>query len=888
MKKIFRLFAAFAATTMAFSCMEEANPETGVQNGGSKFEGPMVTLTFSVDDLTKTSYDKENGHQWSEGDQIKIIYGTEDDAFTVADVIDGTVTATVGDVDTYYAVYPATAEHMFSIPADATEARFSVRIPRNQDGAFETANLMSAETTKAEHSFDFKNLTHIIKFDLAAGHGFEAIEFCANSEEIITGRYFVDITDDGVEMEYNNVGNTNSKYITVSKLADKSGEFYVGLLPDVDMSTGIVLRGKKTDEDWKYYAISKTALATTRSTITKIGAVNSYLRENVWYITEDGQGDGSQTNPAGISKLIELMNKIKLSDGSSTKSMHQWRLNNAVINIAAGTYNIPEANDNKTFEPNGLTQYTDVTLKGEEGTVFTTIATSNVRIFRFNNVGNIGKLTFDGITFQGTDETGVSSVGVGTYFSGTSAGTVAYNNCTFTKFNNTNTGSKGAVILCAGDGKREVNFSGCTFEENDSVSEGIVTNTASNTTINFAGCTFKNNTAKCGAALYISNGAVAFEDCDFVSNTATNGAVVYTNGGTVTLADGCTFTSNSATQNGGVIYAVAGTTNVDGCTFTSNSAAANGGTVYLEVSDVSISLNDCDFSKNSAKIGGVAYCTKGTQSFNGCTFLENTASSYGATLANSVGVLIVDGCSFSKNTITTDGGAIFSYGETPGSSNVTLIEGKTNTYVYNTLFDENTATSQGSAIKIHGNTNLVVVNSTFTKGTANNGTIRLRAQNSNATAIPNVKAWIISCTFSGNNKFSLYNQSSTAYIYNCVLNDPTSFNANQLAGSTTFGKSILYNDSYFNVASGTLSGKAAPSTLTDKTTLESTVVGDFANDTYPVTGAALTSGMSLAELSALATTITAEMPLFDATKLTVDQKGNSREGKTVMGAYVGQ
>ena len=72
MKKIFRLFAALAATTMAFSCMEEANPETGTQNGGSKFEGPMVTLTFSVDELTKTSYDKENGHQWSEGDQIKI------------------------------------------------------------------------------------------------------------------------------------------------------------------------------------------------------------------------------------------------------------------------------------------------------------------------------------------------------------------------------------------------------------------------------------------------------------------------------------------------------------------------------------------------------------------------------------------------------------------------------------------------------------------------------------------------------------------------------------------------------------------------------------------------------------------------------------------------
>ena len=55
MKKIFRNFAALAAMTMAFSCVEEANPEAGTQNGVSSYDGPMVTLTFSVDELTKTS-----------------------------------------------------------------------------------------------------------------------------------------------------------------------------------------------------------------------------------------------------------------------------------------------------------------------------------------------------------------------------------------------------------------------------------------------------------------------------------------------------------------------------------------------------------------------------------------------------------------------------------------------------------------------------------------------------------------------------------------------------------------------------------------------------------------------------------------------------------------
>ena len=877
MKKIFRLFAAFAATTMAFSCMEEANPEAGVQNGGSKFEGPMVTLTFSVDELTKTSFDKENGHQWSEGDQIKIIYGTEDDAFTVADVIDGTVTATVGDVDTYYAVYPASAEHRFDTPAEASEPKFSVRIPRNQDGSFEMANLMSAQTTKDALFLDFKNLTHIIKFDLAAGHGFEAIEFCANSEVILTGRYFVDITDDGVEMEYNNVGNTNSKYITVNKLADKSGEFYVGLLPGVDMNTGIVLRGKKTDEDWKYYAISKTALQTPRSTITKIGAVDSYLSENVWYITETGIGDGSKDNPAGISKLIELMNKIKLSDGSSTKTMHQWRLNNAVINIAAGTYNIPEANGNKTFEPNGLTQYTDVTIKGEEGTIFKTITTSNVRIFRFNNVGNIGKLTFDGITFQGTDETGVSSVGVGTYFSGTSAGTVAYNNCKFTKFNNTNTGSKGAVILCAGDGKRVVNFSGCTFEENVSASEGIISNGVATTTINFNGCTFKNNTAKYGAALHTADGTVAFDDCDFESNTAINGAAAYINGGTVTFVNGCTFTSNTATTDidnadsfGGAICVKGGDVSIDGATFTGNTAQNYGGAVHASGVEISI--------KNSS-------------------FTGNTCASGGA-LSNEIGVMIVDGCSFTENGSLSKvgmGGAIVSYdqypqkvypigSETTKSQHASVQSGKIATlYVYNSSFDGNFyyknitvetdksgTAGQGAAIQIHGLGKMAAVNCTFANHIGSyGGIIRCRP-----SAAPGSTIYMISCT--GNTLKTFHNQNSTAYIYNCITN-----------GYGTGGSPVT---NYYSSIKGAELWQANGTKAADAVVFADQI-GAFTDGVFPAKGAALASGMSSTDLAALGaegSALMTAMPLFETKYLTVDQKGKSREGKHVMGAYVGE
>ena len=873
MKKIFRLFAAFAATTMAFSCMEEANPEAGVQNGGSKFEGPMVTLTFSVDDLTKTSYDKENGHQWSKGDQIKIVYGTEDDAFTVAEVVDGTVSATVGDVDTYYAVYPATAEHRFDTPADATEPKFSVRIPRNQDGTFATANLMSAQTTRENVRFDFKNLTHILKFNLTEGHGFDVIEFCANSETIITGRYFVDVTGEDVEMVYNSAGSTNSKYITVNKLSEKKGTFYVGLLPGADMSTGIVIRAKKKDADYKYFALSKNALATTRSAITSIGSVDSYLRENVWYITENGTGDGSKDNPAGISKFIELMNKITLADGTKTKTMHQWRLLDAEINFAAGTYNIPAANGNATLEPNALTEYTSVTIKGEEGTVFTTVAAQNVRIVRFNNAGKAGVVTFDNITFQGTGETGANSVGVATYCSGNTAGTFNYNNCTFTGFNNTGS-SKGSVILSAGTGERVLNFSDCTFENNITADDGVVANTdATKTTFNLSDCTFKNNSAKYGAALYIANGTTNCVDCEFTSNTAINGGAAYINGGTVAFGEGCEFKSNVATTEldktdafGGAICVKKGNVTIDGVTFTENNAQNYGGAVHASGVEILV--------KNSSFVGNTCAC--------------------GGALSNEIGVMIVDGCSFKENGSVSKagmGGAIASYDEYPkavypiGSTtsknqHATVESGKTAAlYVYNSEFNGNYyyrdlttdnssgGAGQGSAIQVHGLGKLAAVNCTFNGQQGKyGGVIRCRA-----SAAPGSTVYLVSCT--GNALNTYHNQNSTAYIYNSITNG--------------YGSGGTHVTKYYNSIKATELWQADGTKAADAVVFADQI-GTFSGGVFLAKGAASTNGMSSTQLSALATEITTAMPLFETKYLTVDQKGNSREGKTVMGAYVGQ
>jgi hypothetical protein len=147
--------------------------------------------------------------------------------------------------------------------------------------------------------------------------------------------------------------------------------------------------------------------------------------------------------------------------------------------------------------------------------------------------------------------------------------------------------------------------------------------------------------------------------------------------------------------------------------------------------------------------------------------------------------------------------------------------------------------------------------------------------------------WLGSSTFSGNNKYSLYNQSSYAYVYNTIMDDLNSYRSNNKASLLEVQKSIFNNAGHSMLQTLSFTGEVKDNAaLSGASTLENTVVGSFADGVFSVSGAALTGGMSSDELSALGSDIKAAMPLFDESKLLVDQNGNSRVGKTVMGASV--
>lgn len=908
MKKIFRLIAALAAATVAFSCMEEANPETPAadteNNGGTHYEGPMVTLTFSVDELTKTSYDKENGHQWSEGDQIKIIYGTEDDAYTVAKIIDGTVTANVGDVETYYAVYPETTKYTLKeVEVEGnTSIQFAVTIPDGQNGSFKQANIMAAKTSRTNCIFEFKNLTHVFKFYRSEDSEFNGFRFLTNSSSgiLLRGTYPVEINEDGsVEM---GEPTGQSRYIACTGLQG-TGPFYIGFGPGVNMDHGFAVMGTRSTKntDWEETALTTGKVETTRGTITNLNIELDKVLHNDWYIKETakGKGDGTSWDNAGdIHTLLKLIGN-ELADGVPYNgNTNCLRLNNARIYIAEGEYDIPTAvgadylawGDKWGYDKKDPEHKTTIlggypaTATGKDITtrdidayptkLVNPYQTQNNRVLHFNAV-TIPDLTFDGITFTKSSNGGTVDTGRGRIMLATKAkGKITFSNCRFTGLaTSNNIGGSAIDIRQASTSEVVFNFENCSFTDNQQTNAStyggviVVEPDTENATINIADCVFKSNSSTVSG-----------------SDKKAVGGAIFAAAGVMNIS-GTTFDSNSSQHLGGAIYADRNAEiNIsDNCTFNSNTASDRGGAIYVSGSSTKVSVTASAFTSNKGtNYGGAIYMNSSSCiNASGCTFTSNT-SKYGGAIANEISSLIVDECTFTQNSVGMQGGAICTYDAGLASPYTEISSGiKAYTYVYNSTFDTNKSSNQGAAIKGQGSGYIAVVNSSFTNNVCSNGGGVLRLRNGSGEG---VKLWYINNTSnnpkaSNKPQYSISNQSSTSYCYNSIILNET------VPGGTVVKE--FYN-SVVGTALYTADGIKSETTVTF-----ADQIGAFADGVFPVTASsvAATEGMASTDLEALGaegSALLTAMPLFETKYLTVDQKGNSRVGKTIMGAYVGE
>ena len=220
------------------------------------------------------------------------------------------MSATVGDVDTYYAVYPETTVYTLAVPEGATEAQLSIVIPQTQDGSFKQANIMAAKTEKTDAVFAFKNLTHIFKFTLSEDSKYKGFQFMSNlsSKYLSAGLSSVIFNADPenpvtvgapVDGEIGETSYTASSVVQVGNL-QPGGTYYVGFYPNVDMSYGFGFQATKQGgtTGWSEGALTTTAITTNRSEITNIPNLDKFIRTD-WFFKADGTGDGSDWEHAG-------------------------------------------------------------------------------------------------------------------------------------------------------------------------------------------------------------------------------------------------------------------------------------------------------------------------------------------------------------------------------------------------------------------------------------------------------------------------------------------------------------------------------------------------------------------------------------------------------------
>ena len=295
-----------------------------------------------------------------------------------------------------------------------------------------------------------------------------------------------------------------------------------------------------------------------------------------------------------------------------------------------------------------------------------------------------------------------------------------------------------------------------------------------------------------GGAIYFEKDLThsVFENNEFIMNNATvkDGGAIFVRGNNVNnLIKNCVFSNNHAEQHGGAIFLNSKTNdfNITNSIFEKNSASYGGGLFFGDVT-TNVNIYSSEFYGNNNAIGGGAIYFKKeslNNNFTNVDFNSNVANAGGAiAFENSMVNNIFELVNFTNNagkTINDDygGGAIFVEGNAYDNN------------FKNSLFANNTVTTNGGAINIRGNLSdnsfeFVI----FSNNTAaiNGGalTVNGNSQNNNFTA------------FFVNNKAK--NDGGAVYVGGKSNND--SFNDGVFDNNqANYGGAILFNSNVDNI-----------------------------------------------------------------------------------------
>ncbi len=228
---------------------------------------------------------------------------------------------------------------------------------------------------------------------------------------------------------------------------------------------------------------------------------------------------------------------------------------------------------------------------------------------------------------------------------------------------------------------------------------------------------FENNTAITeGGAVYANDRSKAtVTDSSFLSNSVTSekgiGGAVLTEGAAAVL-DVITFKGNSSNKHGGAVGALeSSNVTLNKIKASANTAKASGGFIYSDSSVIKVYSSN--FSKNKAKNGGAVYLNKSsvTKAYKS-KFTSNSASANGGAVYayTSGGDTVLQDCNFSKNTAKRFGGAVMA----SKSAKVSM---------FNNTATANSAKKSGGVLCLAASSNVSVSGLKVSKNTAGKGYI---------------------------------------------------------------------------------------------------------------------------------------------------------------------
>ena len=220
---------------------------------------------------------------------------------------------------------------------------------------------------------------------------------------------------------------------------------------------------------------------------------------------------------------------------------------------------------------------------------------------------------------------------------------------------------------------------------------GAVVITHSNVTINE--CLFEDNEASKGGAVYVRQASdVVVKNSDFYSNAALDcdglcyGGALYLEGSSSMTVHDCMFENNTSEDDGGVAAVINATLTISHCYAADNDASSFGGAIRTE-NGGTVTIVDCNFTRNSANGGGVISALQ-----------EST--------------VVIDRSRFSYNSARNSGGGV-----------VRAVK-QCDIIMRNSIFDSNTVHGYykpGGVAYFSRNNFLTVTDCDFTKNSADNG-----------------------------------------------------------------------------------------------------------------------------------------------------------------------